>query len=152
MSFQRTLFIPWQQILCYDACKYRKQSNLKDKLRIDWSQGKQKKNALKLHSVISYRGMMENKLNSKDNNSYENVKTFKYLGSLLTNQNVIHKEIKCRLKAENSCYYPVQILSSSRHLSKNLKIKIYLGYKTIICQLCHLVVKYDLFHYERNLG
>ena len=108
MSFQRTLFIPWQQILCYDACKYRKQSNLKDKLRIDWSQGKQKKNALKLHSVISYRGMMENKLNSKDNNSYENVKTFKYLGSLLTNQNVIHKEIKCRLKAENSCYYSVQ--------------------------------------------
>ena len=38
-------------------------------------------------------------------NSYEKVKTFKYLGSLLTNQNSIQEEIKCRLKAGNSCYY-----------------------------------------------
>jgi hypothetical protein len=40
-----------------------------------------------------------------------------------------HVEIKCRLKAGNSCYFPVQTLLSSRLLSKNLKIKIY---KTII--------------------
>ena len=32
---------------------------------------------------------------------------------------------KCTLKAGNSCYYLVQILFSSRLLSKNLKIKIY---------------------------
>ena len=32
-------------------------------------------------------------------------KTFKYLGSLLTNQNSIQEEIKCRLKAGNACYY-----------------------------------------------
>ena len=57
------------------------------------------------------------------------MKTFKYLGSLLTNQNSIQEEIKCRLKAENSCYYSVQTHLSSRLLSKNLKIKIY---KTII--------------------
>ena len=57
------------------------------------------------------------------------MRTFKYLGSLLTNQNSIHDEIKCRLKAGNSCYYSVQTLLSSRLLSKNLKIKIY---KTII--------------------
>ena len=31
-------------------------------------------------------------------NYYEKVKTFKYLGSLLTNQNSIQEEIKCRLK------------------------------------------------------
>ena len=61
--------------------------------------------------------------------SYEKVRTFKYLGSLLTNQISIQKEIKCRLKAGNSCYYSVQTLLSSRLLSKNLKIKIY---KTII--------------------
>ena len=61
-------------------------------------------------------------------NSYENVKTFNYLGSLLTNQNSI-EEIKCRLKAGNSCYYSAQTLLSSRLLSKNLKIKIY---KTIM--------------------
>ena len=47
-------------------------------------------------------------------NSYEKVKTFKYLGSLLTNQNSIQDEIKCRLKAGNSCYYLVQTLLSSR--------------------------------------
>ena len=58
-------------------------------------------------------------------NSYEKMKTFKYLGSLLTNQNYILEEIKCRLKAGNSCYYSVQTLLSSRLLSKNLKIKIY---------------------------
>ena len=58
-------------------------------------------------------------------NSYEKVKTFNYLGSLLTNQNYIQEEIKCRLKARNSCYYSVQTLLSSRLLSKNLKIKIY---------------------------
>ena len=57
------------------------------------------------------------------NHSYDNVKTFKYLGSLLINQNSIHEEIKCRLKARNSCYYSVQTLLSSRLLSKNLKIK-----------------------------
>jgi hypothetical protein len=39
------------------------------------------------------------------NNAYENVKTFIYLGSLLTNQNSIHEKIKCRLTAGNSCYY-----------------------------------------------
>ena len=41
-------------------------------------------------------------------NSYEKVKTFKYLGSLLTNQNSIHEEIKFKIRAENSCYYSVQ--------------------------------------------
>ena len=53
----------------------------------------------------------------------------KYSGSLLTNQNSIQEEIKCRLKAGISCYYSVQALLPSRLLSKNLKIEIY---KTII--------------------
>ena len=48
---------------------------------------------------------------------------------LVTNESSIQEEIKCRLKAGNSCYYSVQIFLSSRLLSKNLKIKIY---KTII--------------------
>ena len=64
-----------------------------------------------------------------DSNSYKKVKTFKYLGSLVTNQNSIQVEIKCKLKAGNSCYYSVQTLLSSRLLSENFKIKIY---KTII--------------------
>ena len=62
-------------------------------------------------------------------NSYEKVKTFKYLSSLLTIQNSIQEEIKCRLEAGNSCYYSVKTLLCSRLLSKNFKIKIY---KTII--------------------
>ena len=51
--------------------------------------------------------------------------TFKYLDSLLTSQNFIHEEIKCRTKAGNSCYYSVQTLLSFGLLSKNLKIKAY---------------------------
>ena len=58
-------------------------------------------------------------------NLYEKVKTFKYLGSLLTNENSIPEKIKCRLKAGNSCYYSVQTLLASWLLFKNLKIKIY---------------------------
>ena len=44
-------------------------------------------------------------------------------------KNSIQEEIKHRLKVENSLYYSVQTLLSSRLLSKNLKYKIY---KTII--------------------
>jgi hypothetical protein len=74
-------------------------------------------------------------------NSYEKVKTFKTLGSLMTNHNSIQEEMKCRLKAGYSCYYSVQTLLSSTLLSKNLKIKIL---KTII--LCYKVVKHGLLH------
>ena len=47
------------------------------------------------------RGMIVNEHIKIDSISFEEVKTFKYLGSLLTNQNYIHKEIK----AGNSCYF-----------------------------------------------
>jgi hypothetical protein len=50
---------------------------------------------------------------------------FKYLGTTLTNQNSIQKEIKGRLKLGNACYISVKNLLSSRLLSKNLTIKIY---------------------------
>ena len=54
---------------------------------------------------------------------------FKYLGTTLTNQNSIQKQIKSRLKLGNACYHSVQNHLSSSLLSKNLKIKIY---RTII--------------------
>jgi len=60
-----------------------------------------------------------------DNSSIERVEEFKYLGTMLTNQNSIQEEIKSRLKLGNACYYPVQVLLSSSLLSANLKIKIY---------------------------
>ena len=72
-----------------------------------------------------HRGMITNAHIKIGSNSYEKVKTFKYLGSLLTNENYIKEEIKCRLKAGNSCYYyySVQTLLTSRLLSKNCKLK-----------------------------
>ena len=83
----------------------------------------------KYMEIGRHRGMTANEHIRICSNSYEKVKTFKYLGSLLTNQNYIQKKIKCRLKAGNSLYYSLQTPLSSRLLPKNLKIKIY---KTII--------------------
>ena len=60
-----------------------------------------------------------------DNSTFERVEEFKYLGITLTNQNSIPDEIKSRLRSGNACYHSIQILFSSRFLSKNLKIKLY---------------------------
>jgi hypothetical protein len=60
---------------------------------------------------------------------FENVEQFKYLGTTITNRNLIQEEIKRRLNSGNACYHSVQNLLSSRLLSKNIKTRIY---KTII--------------------
>jgi len=57
--------------------------------------------------------------------SFERVEEFKYLGTILTDQNSIQGEIKSRLKSGNACYHSVQNLLSSSLLSKNLKSKIH---------------------------
>jgi hypothetical protein len=49
-----------------------------------------------LRSMMALDHMM------KGSNPYGKVKSLKCLGSLVTNQNYIHEEIKCRLKAGNS--------------------------------------------------
>ena len=54
-----------------------------------------------------HRGMIANAHINIGSNAYEKVETFKYLGSLLTNQNSIQEEIKCRFKAGNLFYYLV---------------------------------------------
>ena len=61
--------------------------------------------------------------------NFEEVGEFKYLGTIITNRNEMHKEIKYRLNSGNACYYALQGLLSSQLLSKKVKLKIY---KTVI--------------------
>jgi hypothetical protein len=62
----------------------------------------------------------------------DNVAQFRYLGTTVTNLNLIQEEIKRRLNSGNACYHSVQNLLSCRLLSKNVKIRIY---ETIILTL-----------------
>jgi hypothetical protein len=64
-----------------------------------------------------------------------------YLGTTVTNQNLIQEEIKKRLNSGNACYHSVQNFSSSRLLSKNVKVRIY---KTIILPVVYMGVKHGL--------
>ena len=60
-----------------------------------------------------HRGMIPNAHLKIGINSYEEVKTFKYLGILLVNQNSFHEVIKCKLKAGYSCFIKCFVVSTS---------------------------------------
>jgi hypothetical protein len=55
----------------------------------------------------------------------KNATQFKHLGTVVTYQNYIHKEIKSRLNSGRACYLSVQTILSSLVLSKSLKTKLY---------------------------
>jgi hypothetical protein len=57
------------------------------------------------------------------------VAQFRYLGTAITDQNLIQEEIKRRINSGNACYHSVQNLLSPLLLSKNIKTGIY---KTIV--------------------
>jgi len=69
--------------------------------------------------VMSRNQNAEQSLSIKtDNSTFAMVDEFKYLGTILTNQNSIRDEIKSRLKSGNACYYSVQNILSSSLLSR----------------------------------
>jgi hypothetical protein len=63
------------------------------------------------------------------NRCFGNVEQFRYLGTTITNQNLIQEEIKRGLNSGNACYHSVQKLLSSRLLPRNVAIRIH---RTII--------------------
>jgi hypothetical protein len=64
-----------------------------------------------------------------ENRRFDNLAQFRYLGTTVTCQNLIHEEIKRRLNSHIVCCHSVQNHIYSLLLCKNVKIKIY---KTII--------------------
>jgi hypothetical protein len=66
------------------------------------------------------------------NKFFENMAQFNYLGTAVTNQNLIQEEIKMRKNSGNASYHSVQKHLSSCLLSKNF------------CQWFCMIVKLDL--------
>uniref|UniRef100_A0A2S2PC31 Reverse transcriptase domain-containing protein n=1 Tax=Schizaphis graminum TaxID=13262 RepID=A0A2S2PC31_SCHGA len=60
-----------------------------------------------------------------ENYKFKRVQQFKYLGTLITQQNEIDTEIKARIQAANKCYFGQTKLLRFRVISKNLKSQIY---------------------------
>jgi hypothetical protein len=52
--------------------------------------------------MFRYPNSRQNQNIRTDNESFENVATFKYMGTTLTNQNDIHDEIKSGLNSGNA--------------------------------------------------
>ena len=69
------------------------------------------------------------------------------MGTTLTYQNSIQKEIKRRLKSGNACYHLMQYLLSSSLFSKNLKINLY---RSIIFPVVYMCETWSLILREER--
>ena len=87
------------------------------------------KSRISTWSCLEIRTQDKNRSTKIDNSSFERMEQFKYLETILTNQNSIQEEVRSRLESGNACYHSLQNLLYSSFLSKNIKIKIY---RTII--------------------
>jgi ribosomal protein S2 len=59
------------------------------------------------------------------NRSLESAAQFRYLGTTITNQNLIQEEIKRRLNSGNAYYHSLKKILPSSLMSKNIKIRLY---------------------------
>ncbi|VVC44605.1 Reverse transcriptase domain [Cinara cedri] len=57
---------------------------------------------------------------------FKRVDQFKYLGSIITQDNDIKTEISTRLQSANKCFFGLSKIFRSRAISKNLKVRMYL--------------------------
>lgn len=60
-----------------------------------------------------------------DTYNFERVSEFKYLGTVITADNSMDKEMKARIQSGNRCYYALRELFQSRLLSRSSKLKLY---------------------------
>jgi hypothetical protein len=95
---------------------------LGDKIR-ELSGSKQRKVSVYIY-MSRHQNTGQNRNIKIASRSFENITKLKYLGTIATDHNLIHEEIKIRLKSDNACYHLVQNLLSSCRLSKNIKIKL----------------------------
>jgi hypothetical protein len=73
--------------------------------------------------LARYHNAVQNRDIKMANSSFENVVQFTFLGTTVTNINLVQNEIR-RLSSCNACYHSIQSLLSSRLLSKYEYIKL----------------------------
>jgi hypothetical protein len=81
-----------------------------------------------------------------NNSDIERVNHFKYLGSIITNNNIL-SEISHRINIENKCYYGLRNMLRSSLLKKDTKCKIY---KTLLDQWYSMDVRAGLSQKKRK--
>jgi hypothetical protein len=64
--------------------------------------------------LSSHQNVGQNRDIKIANRSFENMPQFKYLGTRVTNQNFIQKEIKRRLSSGNACYHSFKVAGDLR--------------------------------------
>jgi hypothetical protein len=80
------------------------------------------------YMVVSWRNrnLVQEELIEMEEYKFRRVDQFKYLGSIITQDNDIKTEISMRLQSANKCFFGLSKIFRSRAISKNLKVRMYL--------------------------